>query len=605
MSKPWSIATAVRSPDRLRGFLAVLREFDNQGWGDANQCNYHIKLIQARLYGYGNPQFYKKLSRAQIDLIENTSLPISFKKAQEIFDAKNYEDPPMRGRQSVNPLKKMGFVVIENDNVKVTELGNLLLAEDSDLGEIFFRSFLKWQLPNPDSRDFRSGAYNIKPFVGTLHLINAVNQMEIARGNKAKGINKDEFCFFCLTLINHQNVGRYAEEIIALRDAQAGKSLRERNEIVKSNQCRLAGEFLCINDEQKLNKLLKNLRDYGDNVIRYFRLTRYLYIRGGGFYVDLEPRRKVEIDSLLAQDNAAAHPFESTDAYRAFLVDINQPQLPWDNKANYIAIVDGIVQEINNYQSALGGEGIETPDCQSMSNDELKNCIAQLRQQRKDLQDAEIRIKSQQVETVTDCMATLTAIFERENRPTLLEQLSALGLHALNDAECIQPNYPVGDDNKPTFTAPAGVPDIECFYDSFIAICEVTMLTTRAQWYNEGQPVMRHLRDFENKHDKVAYCLFIAPSLHRDTVNTFWTAVKYEYEGRKQKIIPLTIQQFVSILQVWVDLKRAGYSLSHGEILSLYDAIVDLSNSRESSDDWRNDISNEINDWRESLIARI
>ena len=118
----------------------------------------------------------------------------------------------------------------------------------------------------------------------------------------------------------------------------------------------------------------------------------------------------------------------------------------------------------------------------------------------------------------------------------MLEKLSSLGLHALNDALKIQPNYPVGDDNEPTFTAPANTPDIECFYQSFNAICEVTMLTGRDQWYNEGQPVMRHLRDFENKHqDKDSYCLFIAPKMHRDTINTFWTAIKYEYEGRTQK----------------------------------------------------------------------
>ena len=34
-----------------------------------------------------------------------------------------------------------------------------------------------------------------------------------------------------------------------------------------------------------------NLKDYADNTIRYFRLTRFLFIRGGGYYIDLEPRR--------------------------------------------------------------------------------------------------------------------------------------------------------------------------------------------------------------------------------------------------------------------------------------------------------------------------
>jgi len=42
---------------------------------------------------------------------------------------------------------------------------------------------------------------------------------------------------------------------------------------------------------------------------------------------------------------------------------------------------------------------------------------------------------------------------------------------------------------------------------------------------------MRHLRDFEDTNaDKKAYCLFVAPKIHRDTLNTFWMAIKYEYE---------------------------------------------------------------------------
>jgi hypothetical protein len=61
---------------------------------------------------------------------------------------------------------------------------------------------------------------------------------------------------------------------------------------------------------------------------------------------------------------------------------------------------------------------------------------------------------------------------------------------------------------------------------------------------------MRHLRDFETTFNKDSYCLFIAPKIHIDTLNTFWFSVKYEYQGRKQKIVPISINQFVEILEV-------------------------------------------------------
>ena len=134
----------------------------------------------------------------------------------------------------------------------------------------------------------------------------------------------------------------------------------------------------------------------------------------------------------------------------------------------------------------------------------------------------------------------------------------------------------MGDDNEPTFTAPAGVPDIECYYDSFNATCEVTMLSSRDQWYSEGQPVMRHLREFENYNsEKDCYCLFIAPTLHRDTINTYYQSVKYEYEGSKQKIVPITIKQLTEILKIVAFVKKSNKKFKHEYIKQLYDKVID------------------------------
>ena len=56
--------------------------------------------------------------------------------------------------------------------------------------------------------------------------------------------------------------------------------------------------------------------------------------------------------------------------------------------------------------------------------------------------------------------------------------------------------------------------------------------------------------------DKDCYCLFIAPSLHRDTINTYYQSIKYEYEGAQQKIIPITINQLITILRVVANVKN-------------------------------------------------
>lgn len=140
--------------------------------------------------------------------------------------------------------------------------------------------------------------------------------------------------------------------------------------------------------------------------------------------------------------------------------------------------------------------------------------------------------------------------------------------------------------------------------DIFNAICEVTMLTGRGQWYNEGQPIMRHLRDFEERNkDKKAYCLFVAPTLHRDTLNTFWVSVKYEYEGKRQRIIPLSIQNFIELLKALVEIKQKGRSFPHSELNRLYDEILFNSKGAIDVNEWAGKIPNTISTWQKSLTA--
>lgn len=607
MKIPWSITTTLRNPERLRDFLIVLKQLENCKWDLEHQRKYQILLIKERVYGFGSSQFYNGLSQKQINLIDNRQNPISYAQAEDIFDTKNYEDPAMRGRQSINPLKKFGFVVIKNEKITITSLGNLFLNDDFDLGEIFFRSFIKWQIPNLESSDYSLEAgYDIKPFIGILHLIKKVNEKSLSAGEKEKGISKEEFSLFGPTLVNYADIDCYADKIIELREALKGKTKKAQKNYLKKYEYNFAKEFLDSSDRIKIEKLLKNVKDYGDNAIRYFRLTRFFYIRGGGFYVDLEPRRSVEINNLLNYDNAESMDFSSREEYLDYISDITKPKLPWETKEKLSAIASNLLADIKQYEKAIGVKPKVFKDYSQFKAEKLKMLISDLRGYRRELQDQESHQKSQGIEQIKKYIDALEKIYEADDKPILLEKLSSLGLNALNDALKIKPNYPVGDDNEPTFTAPANIPDIECFYKNYNAICEVTMLTGRDQWYNEGQPVMRHLRDFENKYqDKESYCLFIAPKLHRDTINTFWTAIKYEYEGQKQKIVPLSIRNFIDLLKVLVRIKKSGKFLTHKELSNLYDEIIEQSNGISDSNEWINNIPNVINTWQEKLTYQL
>ncbi len=609
MKKPWSITTTTRSPYRLRDQLHILKDnFVGLEWTRETQISFQIFLIQNRLYGHSEDngfsnQFLIGLTDKHKEIFTDFSHDLTVKEARAIFESKNYTDPSMRGRQSFNPFKKFGFVRLKDGILQITDFGEYFLSDKYDLSEVFFRSFIKWQLPNPDNTDYKlRNGYNIKPFVAILHLIKIVNSKWEILGNNPVGLSKKEFLLFAPTLINFQDINNQAQKVIDLRLLQRGKNRQEQKEIFNDYQQNFAVEFLETDNSEKIRKLLSNLRDYGDNAIRYFRLTKLLFIRGNGHYVDLEQRRSIEIESLLGFDNAQSRFFKSKEEYLDYISDILQPQLPWETKEKYIKIIEKLIKEIKIYETDLEKENAEIKNYQELETDKLKSYVAELRIYRKLLQNEENHKKSQDTKQIESYIKDLENIFNFDDRPILLEKLSALGLHALNDALKIQPNYPVGDDNEPTFTAPANIPDIECFYKNFNAICEVTMLKSRNQWYNEGQPVMRHLRDFENKYSKkTSYCLFIAPTLHRDTINTFWTAIKYEYEGAKQKIVPLSINNFVSILKILVQIKTENKFLKHSEISRLYDKILDSSNSFNDSSEWLQSIPSTISSWQESI----
>ena len=607
MKRIWSLSTTVRNPERIQPFLSVLKEIEGEAFDEEGQIKFQTLLIQNRLY---HPT---GLSDAMEEYYETSGDKMSFEKAQEIFKHMKSESATLRaslglrGRTSAAPLTKMGLAVAKRTSgqIKITDLGNAFLKNEIDIGDVYFRFFIKWQIPNPESNEFSAdGTYNIKPFIGALHLIDRVNKKESARGKEPKGLSKNEFDIFVPSLVNFKDIDSYAEKVIALRDQMEGKSKTEKREILNTYTRQFAVEFLGSSDEDEVNSLIKNLDEYGDNAMRYFRLTRYFHIRGGGFYIDLEPRRSVEINNLLAHDNAEARTFVSKEEYLDYMSDITQPKLPWETKEKLTEIVLKLIEEVAAYETRLGIPAAHRSEYSTFSEPQLKSYAEELRTYRRNLQDKENHNASQNIDKVKEYIAALENIFQAEDKPVTLEKYISLGLNALNDALQIKPNYPVGDDNEPTFTAPANTPDIECFYETYNAICEVTMLTGRDQWYNEGQPVMRHLRDFENKNDsKTSYCLFVAPKLHRDTVNTFWTSIKYEYEGRPQKIIPLSIGQFIQLLKALVTIKERGGFLTHTRLFELYDLIVGKSSTVTNASEWLDNIPSVIDDWKTAMTT--
>lgn len=594
MDTLWSMTTTIREAERIPAFLKTAKEMENEYWDTDAQIKFQILLIKNREYlNTDSTQTFSKLTDEQINLLKDKNIEMSYEQAKEIFETKGYNDPPMRGRQSMSPLEKLGLVDRTSGKIIVTDIGNKLLNEEITFDEFMFEQLLKLQYPNAIERERLD--WNSKPFVNTLRLIKKVNELCEQNKMKVKGLTKVEFGIFALSITNYTKIDSIAQKVIEFRQKYENYATDiERENYRKSFIARYLSNFK--NPEN-------NTKEYTDNIIRYMRITKYVYIRGkyGNICIDLEPRRMVEINSILDNDNGAAKEFTKNE-WINYYGTYGAYDLPFDTIEKLTEIFNEILSDINSLENKLHVS--RTVLTCPASKTAIKEAIVRLRTKRIGLQNLEIKFDyNNDLSKIDEAIEALSNIRNLELKPSIaLEKWTNIALNIINDSLLIKPNSIVGDDNEPTFTAPAGVPDIECYYDSFNATCEVTMLSSRDQWYNEGQPVMRHLRDFElSNKDKDCYCLFVAPSLHRDTINTYYQSVKYEYEGTKQKIIPITIKQLIEILKIVSNVKKANIEFKHVYIKQLYDHVLE-SISDATSTSWAEEkIPNAIAQWENEM----
>ncbi len=602
METLWSMSTTIREGERIVGFLRTALKIDGEIWDKNTQIRFQVLLIQDRQYlnDPDNAQNFNNLNERQSEWLRDKTVAMTYEQAVEIFSAKKYEDPPMRGRQSMSPLQKLGLVYILGSgaakHVYVTEVGKKLASGEIDFCDFMTDSLLKFQYPNPFERGF--SGWNTKPFINTLRLIKEVNFLCESKGIKPKGVSTVEFGIFALSLKSYRDVGKVAQKVVEFRKRVVSYADDNARDIFVKNFIR---EYL-----SDFNNPVKNVFEYADNMIRYLRLTKYIYIRGkyDQTYVDLEPRRMTEIDAILESDNGEAQDF-TPSAWISYMGTYKTYPLPFETTEKLSEILTDVNLEIRSLEAQLGVRSQEcaVPD----SKNEMLSTIAIRREYRTSLQNLELRKQyHNDVEKIDEAIQALWDIAKRKrcdgmkSFPIALEKWTNVALNIIDDAVEIKPMCVVGDDNEPIFTAPGGVADIECYYGDFGAIAEVTMLTSRDQWYNEGQPVMRHLRDFEKKNASIPnYCIFVAPRLHTDTINQFYTSVKYEYEGMPQKIIPLTIEQLIRILEIVRTRVVSKNRFSHHSLMKFYNGCTDFSDLN-SSLEWSGLIDSKISELSQS-----
>jgi hypothetical protein len=608
MPAVWSFNTTVRNPERMQNFLRTLKVFEGQVFDEEHQENFFALQIKKRLY----KPMPKTLGA--LDLINE----VKRKTADEIPDniieriiaiyRKKSVNGETRGRTTAGILNRFGLCVASKSkgSVIITELGNKWLNNEIDDQKLFFRFLLKWQYPNPIEDGYTN--FNIKPFIATLHFIKYINDKWQNLGNESVGISKDEFRLFIPSLINYTEIESQANELIKFRTRCRSLSGKSKINFIKQYEKKCIKNIFG-NTDDILTKF-NDLKDYTDSAIRYFRMTNFIYLRGNDTHVDIAPDYKIEVEKLINNDDASARSFTNTQEYLDYLINTSLPALPWDNEVDLSRIKIEMIEVCRNLANTINKISEFEIFLKTIHTLNLTKQIEKLKNFKNWLQIEKLRSIRYDKEKLKELIVHIPNTFSDRaqtvtTRPSLdLEWFVSLSLMVLNDAKAVIPSFKLGDDGLPTGFA-SNISDIECLYESFGMTVEVTLLMGRDQWFAEGQPVMRHLRDFENKYNSYGektYCLFIAPFLHRDTLNTFWGTIKgIGYEGHKQKIIPLRIDQYVKILNIVGNSLNQNVIPVHTNYGELLKKLYESCSVSEDVYKWIDTFDSIIDNWGKTL----
>jgi hypothetical protein len=378
----WSISTTMREAERTIGFLRTASELEGQVWNTANQKRFQILLVKNRYYldDENNTQSFNKLNQSQCSILKDKTRNMTYTEAESIINAKGYVGgAEMRGRQSMNALRKLGLINTSTDKVVICDIGRKLLDGQIDMSEFMLDSLLKYQLSNPHNPEYK--LWNNKPFISALRLIKIVNELCERNNEKAKGISTKEFGIFVLSLRRYDEVEKVAKLLLKFRHDLENLPKEQRDNFTYNYIQSYLAEF---------NNPIQNIRDYTDNIVRNLRITKYIYIRGKyeHTHIDLEPRRADEINAILTHDNGSAKSF-TIEQWESYIGTYGSYTLPFETVPMLTKIANEILTEINCLAKSLNQK--ETVLKLPNTTYELKKIIEDLRSQRTALQNLEIK----------------------------------------------------------------------------------------------------------------------------------------------------------------------------------------------------------------------
>lgn len=582
VTRTWSVPTSPRNPYKLANELKLLSEFEGKEWSRETQF-----------------EFAKRLP--SIDSFEG-----------EV--SAQYSDFSARDRINRAP-KTFGFVRFDDRNrIKITDAGKQLI-EGRRLEELFLRQLLKWQYPSAKHDDDNYiENFCIKPFLEVLRISYLL-----------EGITKYEVALFCVPLIKFTDTERVIDEIREFRSVLSNQTsavdkkrfIRDAfyqrfgliyRDDISSGNIRIREGRSNGTVESFLKTKIRNTKDYADAAIRYFRATGLFTISTNTYRLVIKEEKKEIVKNIIDTFKRDAEPFIKNPAgFLDYLGSIQEPFIPQDNKVIVLREIEliqrefiqkNIVIELEPQKKLDNKDSLDLESLKDLRDALTDNLLREsVKKERDSLKDYRI---------LDDIKSVFEKIHDRYNdeipdKPLFFEWNVWRSLCLLDDGE-IKGNLRIDTNGSPLNMALGNMADIECYYDDFVLIVEVTLAMGQRQYETEGEPVPRHVgqaikRLRDNGDVRPVYGLFIAANLNSSALAHFYVLRKTEvqYYGGKVKIIPLSSQDLINML-VCASVAGGVKALNIHSFLKWADEEAEKSDNEQ---DWYSKINSRVNVWSE------
>ena len=527
----WFLPTSPRSPDKIRPELTVLQEFEGTKWDKDAQAAFFKRIVSSGSYESAG---------------------------------REPKEPDQPGRERVHRApRSLGLVrAATGSTLEITTAGHALI-DGHDPADLFLHQLLKLQFPSPnhDDRDYRE-LFSVKPFLEVLRLVSEV-----------ESIGKFELQAFALALTDYRDFASVVADLRAFRETRShldpGMPRRRfEHDVLLARMRAVYAEDLArdgislreqggraVSPDDVLATKVANARDYADAAMRYFHRTG-LFTFSDFRSLRLLPERAPDVHQILATVSPDTEPFDGADleAFWKYLGDPGLPQLPLDEPGVVRERFEALRDDVS--PSVLAAVGV-LPEFTTASVAELKFAYTRLQEEAE--VDVLHRLRTELARN--DITDDLVAVFAQIMSGGLIERSLVLEwnvwrlLAVLDDGD-IRNNFKLDRFGQPVTHAPGNMSDIECTYEDFHLLTEVTVAYGARQHATEGEPVSRHVglyqRRAQDENDRrPVFGLFIAERLEPTVVADFYSAftTKVRAFGGALKIIPLEISDVVVMIE--------------------------------------------------------